>query len=384
MTPREIYRYTKIKPFQLDWVTEDKEVPNPNLLMGLELEIENFNGLAIHDAATFVNDGSLRNNGIEAVTHVFKHSQYRSVLTNFFNKFKLGSNNYSERCSIHVHVNVQDMNFSKITTLGLVYQTVERLLFNFISPERYNNIFCVPWAEAGVSFKLVKRFTDAALSKKAVRDWYKYTALNFAPIARQGSVEFRHMEGTADVERILTWLRLIARMFLYAEQNPFEKVQKEIVQMNTISNYNAWLASVFGPDTKYLECPDMDAILSKGVVDSKCMLLDYNLVNEKEERMEDGIEEPIHDEEDDDWAAPIQAAVEAAPLFAQGRALPDEWVNAGEVRRRVVIPPAQAPEPVNAPVNPWRGVLEAQMQQRGELNAALDQLRNRPLNPRRR
>ena len=216
-----------------------KGLPQPDRLMGIELEIENFS--VEHEQRfggfQFTNDGSLRSSdngiGIEAISNVIPIQSAPALLTAFFNKFKITESNYSERCSTHVHVNVLDMTPDQLATLGLLYQTVERLLFEFVERSRRDSIFCVPWYSSGLTYNYVESLIK---NPKSTRNWQKYSALNLLPVYGQGSIEFRHLEGTCDVARITRWLGLIGKLFDAAMTKTVEQVQDELCTMNTVSN----------------------------------------------------------------------------------------------------------------------------------------------------
>ena len=181
----------------------DSPVPtsNPDIYMGIELEIEGWQwstgtvpGFSVH------NDNSLRNNGLEWITYPTKLRHMEHLLSTFFKKFPVTQDNYSERCSTHVHVNVQDFTPTQLTTLVLVYQLVERLMFRFVGNDRDSNIFCVPWYQAGNTYELVERLKN--FDANHIHQWQKYTALNLLTVEQKGTVEYRHLEGTGDVKRL--------------------------------------------------------------------------------------------------------------------------------------------------------------------------------------
>lgn len=249
-------------------------LPAPDTIVGLELEIESFTLDQPHlfGGFVFTTDGSLRNNGIEAVTRPIRMMHVPALLKAFFAQFQITERNYSERCSTHVHMNVLDMTIEQVTNLCLLYQTLERLLFRFVGHDRDKNIFCVPWYQSGLSFDLTaKVFGDANYT---FRRWQKYCALNLIPISTQGSVEFRHLHGTCDVEKITQWLTLLGCMKEYAMRRSFDQIQRAILEMNTISNYNTWLDEVFQQHVGLLKVDSsFESHLSAGVVDSKLMLV---------------------------------------------------------------------------------------------------------------
>ena len=192
-------------------------VHNPDLIVGLELEIERWPTPpedCRHRGFTFTSDGSLRNSGVEAITKPTKLKNIPNLLKSFFTHFEVTEDNYSDRCSIHVHVNCQDLSVEQVRTICLLYQAVERILFNFVDDSRRGNIFCVPWCESGVADRFVPRFLDDPVS--TIRIWQKYSALNLLPLRELGTIEFRHLEGTCDLGKIITWLDIISHIFSYA------------------------------------------------------------------------------------------------------------------------------------------------------------------------
>ncbi len=251
-------------------------MPQPDRLVGIELEIEEFDPEASRSFGgfKFETDGSLRSSmtgvGIEAITLPVAMKAAPGMLAAFFGKYGITDRNYSERCSVHVHVNVLDMNAEQLATLGLLYQTVERLLFEFVDENRRNSIFCVPWYQSGLTYNYVSSIVESTTS---TRNWQKYSALNLLPVFEQGSVEFRHMQGTCDIQKLTVWLALIGKLFDIAVSKPLDQVKEELFQMNTVSNYREWLVDTFGQYADhFLALPHYEQALFRGVVDSKFML----------------------------------------------------------------------------------------------------------------
>jgi len=253
-----------------------KGLPQEGRLVGIELEIENFdvNLEQRFGGFHFTADGSLRSTGngigIEAITSPVPISNVPGLLTAFFNRYEITESNYSERCSTHVHFNVLDLTPEQLATLGLLYQTVERLLFQYVSPNRKDSIFCVPWYQSGLTYDYV---TSMMENPKSTKNWQKYSALNLIPIYVQGSIEFRHLEGTCDVTRITNWISFIGKLFDAATTKSLAEVRDELCNMNTVSNYREWLTTLFGGYAEhFLNLPDYERALFHGVVDSKYML----------------------------------------------------------------------------------------------------------------
>jgi hypothetical protein len=337
----------------------------PETLVGLELEIEKFPPDLAWEfgGCTFTEDNSLRDGGKEIILKPMKMQAVPALITALYRHFGITDRNYSERCSTHVHVNGQDMTLEQLAVLSLVYQTTERLLFQWVGHDRMNNIFCVPWHQSGLTYSMVNTLLgvrDHAYLK--IRQWQKYSALNLLPLSTQGTVEFRHLHGTCDVNVITTWLRLLGRLVSYAKQTPFEAAKDQIVNMNTVSNYRAWLVTVFGTDADHL-MGDMafETALARGVIDSKVMLTTtpkpdkkaasaYNFARFNEQGVIGNVINNIEiNRPDDQWPTfavpePEQLRVDAFDRILRRQADLNAGLNA--------IRPAAVPRPDRAPRTP--------------------------------
>lgn len=261
---------------------------DPSLIYGLELEIENMGHLANPKDAcvpgfSYHEDGSLRNNGAEYVSSPMRMRELSHCLHEFFSKNKLTENNYSERCSVHVHTNVTDLTLDQLRTLVFVYVVFEKVLFSFIGNERDKNIFCVPLYDTTMLQQLLnKDFFNHKMAK-----WEKYTALNFLPIFKspvnengQGSIEWRHMAGTCDEQYILLWCNLIGKMFAYARTHEWEPTLKFFLELNTSSAYKEAMMEVFQELSTCLEqTPAFVENLEEGVLRVK-----YSLSQKQEKK----------------------------------------------------------------------------------------------------
>lgn len=258
--------------------TYDIKVPNTELIMGIELEVEAWAWHTHFPSFVFETDGSLRNGGIEAISRPLTHKCLVGALRRFYKEYPLAVANHSDRTSVHVHVNVQDFSFAQLKSLLMVYHTIERLLFKFAGGDRESNIFCVPWAQAGITFNVIKRLDDSKKKGDVIGQWLKYTAVNLLPILTQGTVEFRHMPGTTDVEKIISWLALIGRLFETARDVPFDQIKSDIIKMNSVSNYRSWLETIFKEQASLIMTPDTEHLLAEGVIDTKYMLVEKERV----------------------------------------------------------------------------------------------------------
>lgn len=246
------------------------------LIYGVELEIENTANWPHWLPAWGMErteDGSLRNHGSEFITAPMRFRHLAALLKMFFDKAKLNEENYSDRTSIHVHCNVLDMTWEQVQTLVLTYQVFERVLFKFVGGERDKNIFCVPLYDTLLSRRVLEK-GDVERFKATTSTWEKYTALNFLPMYQQGSIEFRHMPGTCDLDKILLWLNILGSMFSYARTTKLEDAKTFFTTLNTNSNYINAVGTVFGGLSYALvNCEGFEEAMEAGVLSAKWSLL---------------------------------------------------------------------------------------------------------------
>jgi hypothetical protein len=209
--------------------------------VGVEIELEKVD-LKHVPASTWniVEDGSLKDKGKEFVTIPIQFKYLEVELERLFGS--LNSCNPSERCSVHVHINARDFTLEELKKFIALYMIFEKSLYNF-SGERLNNNFCVP-----VVFypEIAKQFVDCLSVGTIIPVWFKYYGFNLSPIfggesSPIGTIEFRHMKGTTDIEWIINWINLIVSLKISAKSMKLEDIEKYLATMNTTSAYY-WLA----------------------------------------------------------------------------------------------------------------------------------------------
>ena len=194
-------------------------VPKPKgvFVAGAELEVEdvqdwNRNGLAELQIQS-TEDGSLRNNGKE---FLLPPSTKPELLDRFYRFHRdvlmTGEEPFSARTSTHIHVNMQQSTDAQTKNFLLLYAIFEPLAFAFVGDQRQQNIHCVPLGYTHMPSYYKLNLTTI------VSKWHKYTAFNLLPLVEKGTVEFRHLEGTADVGRFSTWLSFIEKLWYTAHK----------------------------------------------------------------------------------------------------------------------------------------------------------------------
>ena len=219
-------------------------IAEKNTYLGIEVETENilFWNPDVAPYWKMTEDGSLRNNGREFISVPIKAFRVENALTTLFTKQLNRDIDFSERTSIHVHMNVRTMTLEQLKTMVLLYLVFERALFRYVHPDRYNNIFCVPLNETAFGEKLLSLFHTDLLQFS----WLKYTALNLCPIFEKGTIEFRHLHGTKDIKEIVNWINLILCLKKAALKNSSEYLWEKVRTLNTSSEYHSFANEIFG------------------------------------------------------------------------------------------------------------------------------------------
>lgn len=184
----------------------------PKRAVGIEIEMENAVGsynptTKAKKIWSYKEDHSLRDGGIEFISSPMNPNGLEGALTCLIDSFPKGAIAFSPRTSVHVHVNVQDIDTNKLPLLVRFYRLFESSFFEFVGQKRARNTYCCPLYLTNIpSFRTPQR-------------WPKYTALNLRPVGTQGTVEFRHMHGTLDTHKLIMWVSAIVNLVEFVHQN---------------------------------------------------------------------------------------------------------------------------------------------------------------------
>ena len=200
------------------------------ILFGVECEVEGERlpevlprGLPIRVEA----DGSLRG-GLEYVfSKPLKKNIALKSLSVLFSQFEEAKSklDYSFRTSTHVHVNVSDVQVSKVLNIIFLYTLVEDLFVHYCAEHRRGNRFCLRFKEAQHLYHILEQMIHYARNGRedhviAVLDQQvtKYAALNLFTLRKYGTLEFRSLEGTNDLEKISKWIDAIENLVTVAQK----------------------------------------------------------------------------------------------------------------------------------------------------------------------
>lgn len=237
---------------------------NSSSAIGIEVEVENVSGVNLprNTVWAVVTDGSLRNNGMEFVSAPIAASEAPAAIHQLMVDTLNAQCHFSQRTSVHIHLNVQDMEAHQVVDLVMLYSLFEKLLYKFTGRGRIKNIYCVPITETS----LLTGFQETGIEGR----WYKYTGLNLIPIFGEprgegrgfGTIEFRHMHGTPSVDKLCMWIDMITSMKEYVMKSTTKELRNFFASMDEDYPYEKLLVDVFGKNASALKYEGFDEIKS--------------------------------------------------------------------------------------------------------------------------
>lgn len=253
MTILSRYELNEVEPASCQYFVNKpngEEKVGSDRVIGIEVEVENHQLLRNPESGVWHmdNDGSLRNNGVEWISLPIParwapHALYELLITDLSQECC-----FSPRTSIHVHVNAQDLQPEQVIDATLLYAVVEPLLYRFTGRGRDKNIYCVPLYDTDLMNYISSRGLDVAMER-----WSKYTGLNLLPLREHGTMEFRHMHGTFDHQKISVWIRLLTKIIDYAAAGRTKEVRRTVLSMDRHFDYFSLFQEIFGDDLMYLK-----------------------------------------------------------------------------------------------------------------------------------
>jgi len=166
---------------------------------------------------------------------------------------------FSPRTSTHVHINCRTLDSEEARQLVLFYALFEEFFFAMVDKSRRANIHCVPLTETFLP--QIYRYDLT----RYIKNWHKYTALNVIPLLKQGSIEFRHLQGTNDAQLLSEWLTTL--------DNLWQICQREELTTETLADtakLKQYWKTLFGhsPRVMALE-PAFNNVIQNSLIDVK-------------------------------------------------------------------------------------------------------------------
>jgi len=198
---RKIYEIFKLKR------------PHEDDSFGVELELEYNNNPTASAEWKMEHDGSLRMQGIEYVMREpMGLERCKVALQNLSNKFKAQGNHpkATNLASSHIHINVSHMTMPEFIQFVSLILLFEPHIGKHGGQDRWMNYFAVSSQESGILIReLLQVRTEEQLfrfiRRVQQRDW-RYNGINFASVAKYGSLEIRYLGAMPEPLDVIPWL----------------------------------------------------------------------------------------------------------------------------------------------------------------------------------
>ena len=172
---------------------------------------------------------------------------------------------FSERTSVHVHVNVTDMTLPQWFTFLFLWVLYEEAMINYCGDSRKGNLFCLSSRDAeGLMFTLEKCAREGHIHY--LDDDVRYSAVNTAATNKYGSVEFRSMRGTMDLEVLGEWLTTLKTL-----RDKAVELGSPKKLIDSVLNDEEFTASLFPEDHFIRTFPDIERVILENAF--RCALI---------------------------------------------------------------------------------------------------------------
>ena len=212
---------------------------------GIEIEVESAripDDMHRQSNWSYVEDGSLRNSGLEFVSVPLSEARLDRAINQFYTWF--GEHGYSTsiRTSTHVHANVLEHSMEEVGAVLAAYCIVEPILFQLCGQEREENIYCVPWYRAPDQVAVASAAIN--INYRRVNNSCKYSALYLEPMYRFGTLEFRHAPVFERGEDLELWISIV-RAIVYGAPTRWENAEAVVLAYEELG-CDAFMSTLFG------------------------------------------------------------------------------------------------------------------------------------------
>lgn len=158
---------------------------------------------------------------------------------------------WSNRTSVHVHVNVSHMSFRQMINFMALYTSFEEVLAEYAGGlKRSGNLFCVRAVDAEENIDAVARSLAVGTLDGFYDDNLHYAGMNVNSVTQRGSIEFRAMGGNLDIPFIQSWIDTLYK--LREKAKTFENPREVVTQLSALGPVE--FMSQCLPDEVALKC----------------------------------------------------------------------------------------------------------------------------------
>jgi len=222
-------------------------------------------------------DGSLSAKGLEFVTQkAFGPDKFELMLGRLDEAFKGAGTDLDcgVGCSVHVHMNVQDLTISQILNIIVTYYILEDCLVKFCGDNREGNLFCLRLSDGdAAAWGLVEAVNQGRFPLYFTSADFKYAALNLSALGRFGTLEFRSYGAIQESPlEALGWLRTLNHLRDFALQF---NCPQQIISQFSMDGPRRFFRSALGPFSQII--PFDETALHKGMRQAQIIAFSANV-----------------------------------------------------------------------------------------------------------
>lgn len=211
----------------------------------------------------------------------------------------------SIRAGVHVHINAQKLTIIELYNFMTVYLVLEELLTEFCGEHRKGNLFCLRAGDAEYLLSALKRAARTGIFRELVSDELRYSAMNVKALGTYGSLEFRAMRGTRDLDLVEKWAEILLNLREVAKgfADP-----TEVMQYYSSGKIKEFVVRCLGDNAElFLAMPGYEAKVKEGMRRAQdiAYCVDWGKYVEKPMKIIGGLAFPVDfefpDEPFEDW-----------------------------------------------------------------------------------
>lgn len=168
----------------------------------------------------------------------------------------------SVRAGVHVHVNVQALNITQLYNYMTLYLILEEILVKWCGPAREGNLFCLRAGDAEYLMYALREAIENRDFQQLVTDQLRYASMNVKALGTYGSLEFRAMRGTRDLNLIYKWAEVLVH--LREEAKKFTD-PTDIINGFSEGEIGYFLERVLGEHADTFKCEGYERMLKEGM-----------------------------------------------------------------------------------------------------------------------
>jgi hypothetical protein len=169
----------------------------------------------------------------------------------------------SYRTSIHVHVNCLQETLRTVCNFITLCLIFDELLVSQNGETRIGNNFCLRAKDAEGQIESLKESISRSGGLNYISGSHRYSSINFASLLKFGSVEFRSLECTTDLQRLVRWIDVCQQLKVHARS--YENPREIISVFSRRGPFGFSVQALGGSAPQYLNVPNSQRMVQEGM-----------------------------------------------------------------------------------------------------------------------